>query len=211
MNESCMILADKQGKAWDFAYSIYEILNKKNKKFEINEVEIKRFPDGEIKAKIKENVRKSNCFFIHDSSKNPAEWFLELALVNGALKTSSVNEITNVLPYMKFARQDRKDESRVSISSKVVADVIQLYANRVITCELHAPQIQGFYDIPVDNLYTFPASFLTLYPIAISSIPILPARAFALTAPPTSGERTIKFSRKSLCFSFKWSVNVGKV
>lgn len=156
MTYNCMILADRQGKAWDFAYSIYEILNKKNKKFEMNELEIKRFKDGEIKARIKENVRKSNCFFIHDSSKDPADWFLELALVNEALKTSSANEITNVLPYMKFARQDRKDESRVSISGKVVADVTGLYADRVITCELHAPQIQGFYNIPVDNLYTFP-------------------------------------------------------
>lgn len=152
----CMIIADRQGKAWDFAYSIYEILNKKSKKFGINEVEFKQFKDGEIKAKIKENVRKTNCFFIHDSSKEPARWFLELALVNEALKNSSANEITDILPYMKFARQDRKDESRTSISSRVVANTIGLYANRVITCELHSPQLQGFYSIPVDNLYTFP-------------------------------------------------------
>jgi ribose-phosphate pyrophosphokinase len=150
----CSILADPEGKAWDFAYSIYENLRKKSDKFEMNEVRVKRFRDGEIKVKIKENIRRKNCFFIHDSSKQPAEWLMELIFVNEAMKNSSANEIINVLPYTKFSRQDRKDESRVAVNAKALADVICLYANRVLTVDAHFTQIQGFYRIPLDNLYS---------------------------------------------------------
>ncbi|MBI5148619.1 ribose-phosphate diphosphokinase [Candidatus Pacearchaeota archaeon] len=156
MEERCIILAERQGNAWNFAYSVYEKLKNKEDNIVLGEIEIKRFNDGEIKPKIKENVRKANCFFIHDSSKPAAEWFLELALINEAMRNSSAKEITDVLPYFRFARQDRKDESRTSINAKVVANMIDLYANRVITSELHSPQIQGFFKNPADNLYAFP-------------------------------------------------------
>jgi len=151
----CMLVADPNGKSWEFALDIYKNLKKKSEKFHLNEVHVQRFRDGEIKTKIKDNVRQKKCFFIHDSSKNPAEWFLELLLVNETLKNSSAYEVNDVLPYLKFSRQDRKDESRVPISARVVADCISVYASRIITSDVHSPQIQGFYRIPFDNLYTF--------------------------------------------------------
>ena len=107
-----------------------------------------------MKVKIKENIRRKNCFFIHDSSLSPAEWLMQLIFANETMKNSSANEIIDVLPYIKFSRQDRKDESRVSINAKAIADVIGLYANRILTLDAHFTQIQGFYRIPLDNLYS---------------------------------------------------------
>ncbi len=151
----CSIIADPEGNAWEFAKEIYENLRARSDKFELNRVNIHQFGDGEIKPKIEKNVRRKNCFFIHDSGKNPAEWFLELALVLETLRNSSAQEIISVLPYLRFSRQDRKDESRVPINAKVVADIISKYADRVLTIDVHNPSIQGFYDIPFDNLYSF--------------------------------------------------------
>jgi len=154
----CSIIVEHEGNAWNFACSIYENLRKRKNgdKFELNPLKIKKFRDGEIKTKIRDNVRRKNCFFIHDSSKMPSEWFLELALVNQTLRNSSAQEITDVLPYLKFARQDTKDESRVPVTTKVLADMIQKYADRVLTLDVHNPAIQGAYNIPFDNLYSFP-------------------------------------------------------
>ena len=150
----CSILADPEGRAWTFASSIYENLSRRSEKFELNEINIKRFRDNEIKVKIKDNIRRKNCFFIHDSSKQPADWFLELVLVNEALKYSSAHEITDVLPYMRFSRQDRKDESRVAVSARALSDVISIYSNRVLTIDIHNSSIPSFYRIPFDNLYS---------------------------------------------------------
>lgn len=150
----CSLLAEPEGKMWDFATSIYEHLSKRSDKFELNEILIKRFRDNEIKVKIKSNVRRNNCFVIHDSSKQPADWFLEMALINEALRNSSANEIVSVVPYMKFSRQDRKDESRVAVSAKVLADVMSIYANRVLTIDAHSPLLPSLYRIPFDNLYS---------------------------------------------------------
>jgi len=152
----CAILADPEGNAWDFASSIYKKLKERSKKFELTEINIKKFGDREFKNKIEKNVRRHICFYIHDSSKNPSEWFTELCLINHTLRNSSAQEIVDVLPYLKFSRQDRKDESRVPISARVVADVIGLYADRVLTIDVHNPAIQGFYNIPFDNLPSFP-------------------------------------------------------
>ena len=151
----CSIIANPEGNAWKFAQEVYEKLKGRDGKYELNEVEVKRFRDGEIKPRIRENIRRKNCFFIHDSSLSPSEWFLQLDLVNETMRNSSAQEITDVLPYLKFGRQDRKDESRVSISSKAVADMISKYANRVLTLDVHNPSIGGFYSIPFDNLYSF--------------------------------------------------------
>jgi ribose-phosphate pyrophosphokinase len=131
-------------------------MGKLEEEVELIGVKIKRFRDGEIKVKIEKSVREKSCFFIPDCSLTPSEWFLQLALINHALKNSSAAKIIDVIPYHYFARQDRKDESRVAINARVVADVVSLYADRVVTCDLHSPQIQGFYSIPVDNLYSFP-------------------------------------------------------
>ena len=150
----CMIIANPEGKAWEFACSIFKKLNAINNKYYLSEFQVKRFRDGEIKVKIKDNIRRKNCFFIHDSSLQPSEWLTQLIFANEAMKNSSADEIINVLPYMRFSRQDRKDESRVSINAKAVADVISLYADRVLTLDAHFTQIQGFYRIPLDNLYS---------------------------------------------------------
>jgi ribose-phosphate pyrophosphokinase len=151
----CSIIANPEGNAWDFACFIYKILRARNEKFELNKVLIQKFRDGEIKPKIEKNVRRRNCFFIHDSSLSPADWFLQLSLINEILHNSSAQEITDVLPYLKFGRQDRKDESRVPISSKVVAKLIEKDANRVLTMDVHSPSIGGFYNVPFDNLHSF--------------------------------------------------------
>ncbi len=150
----CSILANPEGDAWNFAYSIYEKLSERDGKFEINEVRIKRFRDNEIKVKIKDNIRRKNCFFVHDSLKQPSDWLTELMFVNEVMKNSSAYEIINVLPYMKFSRQDRKDESRVAVNAKVLAEVIELYADRVLTIDAHSSLLPSFYRIPFDNLYS---------------------------------------------------------
>jgi len=149
-----MIIANPEGNAWNFAYSIYKKLNRRSKRYKLNELYVKQFRDGEIKIKIKESIRRKNCFFIHDSSLEPSQWLMQLIFANEAMKNSSANEVIDVLPYLKFSRQDRKDESRVSINAKIIANTICLYANRVLTVDSHSSQIQGFYTIPFDNLYS---------------------------------------------------------
>ncbi len=153
----CSLLAVQGGYGYKYAEKIYAELQKKKKgSFELNPINIDapeyRFRDGEIKPHITKNIRKRNCYFIHDSSLHPFEWFTQLALINYAMKFSSAQEIVDVMPYHLFARQDRKDESRVPISAKVVADVVGLYANRALTLDIHNPSIQGFYNVPFDGL-----------------------------------------------------------
>lgn len=151
------IIYNPQANNSNFVKTIYKKLKEKlEDKVELIELEIKKFRDNEIKVKIKENIREKICFFIHDSSLYPSEWFMQLAFINYALKFSSAKMVIDIFPYLLFSRQDRKDESRVAINARVIADIVSLYADRVITCDLHAPQIQGFYNIPLDNLYSFP-------------------------------------------------------
>lgn len=156
VNNKCCIIANPEGNAWEYAKKIHEELKSRFSSFELNNINIKRFKDEEIKPKIELNVREKKSYFIHDSNLHPSEWFTQLCFINQALKKSSAQEIINVLPYLKFSRQDRKDESRVSINARVVADVIDLYANRVLTLDLHNAAIDGFYSIPFDNLSSFP-------------------------------------------------------
>ena len=162
MSYKCCILANPDGQAWGFAERVYQALNDKSNNFELNEVRVKFFGDNECRPKIEKNVRKQNCFLIHDANLAPADWHLQLHLMNEALRNSSTHEVVNVLPYMRFSRQDKKDESRTSQSAKALKDIIQPYANRILTVDVHNPAIQGFYDIPLDNLYSAPsvASFL---------------------------------------------------
>ncbi len=153
----CALLAVQGGYGWKYAEKIFAGLQKKEKDlFVLNPINIDapnyRFKDGEIKPHITKNIRKRNCYFVHDSSLHPFEWFTQLALINYAMKFSSAQEIVDVLPYHFFSRQDRKDESRVPISAKVVADVVGLYANRALTLDIHNPSIQGFYNVPFDGL-----------------------------------------------------------
>ncbi|NOT36376.1 MAG: ribose-phosphate pyrophosphokinase [Saprospiraceae bacterium] len=119
---------------------------------ELGAIEIKKFSDGEIQTEIKESVRGTFSFFIQ-STNAPTDNLMELLLMIDAAKRASADYITAVIPYFGYARQDRKDKSRVPISAKLIANVLQAAgANRIMTMDLHADQIQGFFDIPVDHL-----------------------------------------------------------
>lgn len=118
----------------------------------LGDVTVSQFSDGEIQPSINESVRGSDVFFIQSTFPN-ADNLLELLLMIDAAKRASAHYITAVIPYFGMARQDRKDKPRVSIGSKVVADLLKAVgASRVMTMDLHAPQIQGFFEVPVDHL-----------------------------------------------------------
>jgi len=122
----------------------------------MGQAEIKRFADGEIRVKIKENVRGCDVFIVQ-STHPPAENILELLLMIDAMKRASAGRITAVIPYFGYSRQDWKDEPRVPISAKLMADLFaKAGADRVMTVDLHSEQIQGFFDIPVDHLFAAP-------------------------------------------------------
>lgn len=122
----------------------------------VSKNKVRHFADGELKVKIEENIRGRDVFVVQ-STYPPAENILELLLFLDAAKRASADRITAVIPYFGYARQDRKDEPRVPISSKLIADLLASSgASRVLTMDLHAEQIQGFFDIPVDHLYAVP-------------------------------------------------------
>ncbi len=129
----------------------------KQLKLKLVNTNIKRFADGEIYIEVNENIR-GNSVFVIQSTSNPAnDNLMELLLVIDALRRSSAKNITAVIPYFGYARQDRKVAPRTSISAKVVSNLItNAGASRVVTVDLHAGQIQGFFDMPVDNLFTTP-------------------------------------------------------
>ena len=115
------------------------------------------FPDGEISCRIEEDVRGRDVFLIQPTCPPVNDALMELLIMLDSCKRASAERITTVLPYFGYARQDRKDEGRVPITAKLVADIIsRAGANRVLTLDLHAPQIQGFFDVPVDHLYAAP-------------------------------------------------------
>ena len=123
----------------------------------LGEVEISRFPDGETFVKIRENVRGSDVFVIQPICRPPNENLMELLIMIDAARRASAARITAVLPFFGYARQDRKDQPRVPITAKLVANLLVASgANRLLTMDLHAQQIQGFFDIPVDHLYAMP-------------------------------------------------------
>ena len=116
--------------------------------------QIKNFSDGEIWVKYSENIRGSDLFMIQ-STGPPSDNLMELLIMVDAARRASARRITAVIPYFGYARQDRKDQPRVAITAKLVAKLLtSAGVDRVITMDLHAPQIQGFFDIPVDHLYS---------------------------------------------------------
>ncbi len=129
----------------------------KNLKLKLINTNIRRFADGEIYIEINENIRGNSVFVIQSTSTPANDNLMELLLCIDALKRSSAKNITAVIPYFGYARQDRKVVPRTSISAKLVSNLItKAGADRVVTVDLHAGQIQGFFDMPVDNLYTAP-------------------------------------------------------
>jgi len=123
----------------------------------LTSVDIERFRDQEIFAKINENVRGEDIFLIQPTSAPANDHLMELLILIDALVRASADRITAVIPYYGYARQDRKTGGRTPISAKLVANLIsKAGAHRVLTCDLHAGQIQGFFDIPTDNLFGQP-------------------------------------------------------
>lgn len=141
---------------------------------ELSTTLIQNFSDGEIWVKFEDNVRGIDLFIIQ-STMPPADNIFELLMLIDAAKRASVKRVTAVIPYYGYARQDRKDQPRVSITARLVANLLERAgADRVITIDLHSSQIQGFFDIPLDNLYASPvllraARRLNLSPIAVAA------------------------------------------
>lgn len=120
------------------------------------ELDRRRFSDGEIWVKYKENIRGRDIYLVQ-STNPPADNLMELLIMIDAAKRASAKRITAVIPYFGYARQDRKDQPRVAITAKLIANLITTAgADRVITMDLHAAQIQGFFDIPFDHIYGSP-------------------------------------------------------
>jgi len=158
--ENTILLADPESKAWDFAEKIQKYLEKEKGWFiPLQKVSIKHFKNNEIDMHIPENIRKKEVCFVHDSSKNPQEWWVELLLLKDLLLSSSAENVTFILPDILYSRKDRKEKPHVPISARALAHSLSSGVKRIITMDLHASQIQGFYPetIPLDHLYGFPA------------------------------------------------------
>lgn len=151
---------------------------------------ITNFPDGEIMVKIQENVRGRDVFIIQSTCCPGNDNLMELLIVIDAIKRSSARRINAVIPYYGYARQDRKAEPRVPITSKLVADLISAAgANRILTVDLHAGQIQGFFNIPVDHLYAMP--------ILVKYIKSLKIKDIVVVSPDAGGvERARAFAKR---------------
>ncbi|HEX7093537.1 MAG TPA: ribose-phosphate pyrophosphokinase [Nitrospiraceae bacterium] len=156
----------------------------------LGEATVASFSDGEIRVKIEENVRGGDVFVVQSSCQPVNDSLMELLIIIDALKRSSANRITAVIPYFGYARQDRKDQPRVPISAKLVADLISTAGtDRVLTMDLHAGQIQGFFNVPVDHLYALPVllDYITKQMVKVSDLVVVSpdaggverARAFA--------------------------------
>lgn len=157
---------------------------------ELSDVAIKNFSDGEIWVKYEENIRGVDLFIVQ-STQAPAENLLELLLLIDAAKRASARRVTAVIPYFAYARQDRKDQPRVSISAKLIANLItRAGADRIITIDLHSSQIQGFFDIPFDHLYASPVLIRKIYQLRLSN--------FVVAAPDIGAAKTARAYAKRL-------------
>jgi len=127
---------------------------------ELGKINITAFPDGETFVKIEENVRGEDVFVVQPTAPPTNHNLMELFIMMDALRRASAHRITTVLPFYGYARQDRKDQPRVPITAKLVANLlVAAGANRILAMDLHAQQIQGFFDIPVDHLYAAPVMY----------------------------------------------------
>ncbi len=126
-------------------------------KIPLGQATVKRFPDGETFVRIDENIRGQDVFILQSTCMPANDHIMELLIMIDAARRASASRITAVLPFYGYARQDRKDQPRVPITAKLVANLlVAAGANRVLAMDLHAQQIQGFFDIPVDHLYALP-------------------------------------------------------
>lgn len=140
----------------------------------LGKVDLELFPDGEVGVQIKENVRGREVFVIQTIAHAPNDYLMELFAMIDALKRASAKSITAVLPYYGYCRQDRKDKPRVPITAKLVANMlVTAGVGRVVTMDLHTEQLQGFFDIPVDNLFARPLMVEALRDIDLSQMRVV--------------------------------------
>ena len=154
------------------------------------DVSLGRFRDGEVRFQIKDNVRGADAFVIQSTSPPVNENLMELLIMVDALKRASASRINAVIPYYGYARQDRKDRPRVPISAKLVADLLTVAGvHRVISMDLHAGQIQGYFDIPVDHLFATP--------VMLEHLPSLKLERPIVVSPDAGGvERARAYGKK---------------
>jgi len=157
----------------------------------LGHAEVRQFSDGETQVEIHDNVRGGDVFVVQSTSTPGNDHIMELLLLLDALKRASAKRVTAVIPYYGYARQDRKVSPRVPISAKLVADLLETAgASRVMTLELHAGQIQGFFNVPVDNLYSNPV----LLPSIFEELKGLPV---SVVSPDAGGvERARAFAKR---------------
>ncbi len=151
---------------------------------------LERFSDGEVHCQVEENVRGADVYVIQPTNP-PADNLLELLLMLDAMKRASASRVTAVIPYFGYARQERKDKPRVPISARLIADLIEAAGtDRVLTLDLHAPAIQGFFSVPTDHLYAAP--------VIVEHIAGLPLEDFVIVSPDAGGvERARFFSKRT--------------
>ncbi len=152
---------------------------------------INRFSDGELYVQLLENVRGGDVFVVQPTCHPVNEHIMELLLMIDALKRASARRITTVIPYYGYARQDRKDRPRAPISSKLVADLLTTAgANRALIVDLHAPQIQGFFNIPVDHLFASP--------VLVDEVRKMALPALTIVSPDAGGVERARFFAKKM-------------
>jgi len=157
---------------------------------DLSEITIQNFSDGEIWVKFEDNVRGIDLFIIQ-STFPPTDNIFELLMLIDAAKRASVKRVTAVIPYYGYSRQDRKDQPRVSITAKLVANLLERAgADRVITIDLHSSQIQGFFDIPLDNLYASPVLIRAARKLGLDNV--------AVAAPDVGSVKTARAYAKRL-------------
>ncbi len=156
----------------------------------VGKAQVKEFSDGETMVEISENIRGTDVFVIQSTCKPVNKNLMELLILTDAMKRASAWRVTAVLPYYGYARQDRKVAPRAPITAKLVADLISVAgAHRVLTMDLHAGQIQGFFDIPVDHLYA--------NPVLLEHVRSLALRDLVVVSPDAGGvERARSFAKK---------------
>lgn len=161
----------------------------------LGQVEVRKFSDAEIFVEIKENVRGRACYAVQSTCNPVNDNLMELLIMIDALKRASAKEISAVIPYYGYARQDRKVQPRTPISAKLVADLLtSAGATRVVTMDLHAAQIQGFFNIPVDNLFSSPVILEYLKSLN------LPAQDVVMVSPDAGGvERARAYAKHLHC------------
>lgn len=138
---------------------------------ELGRITLGSFPDGELSVQIDENVRERDVYVVQSMARRPNHYLMELLLIIDALRRASARSVTAVIPYYGYARQDRKDRGRVPITARLVANQLTVAgADRVLTMDLHAGQIQGFFDIPVDNLHGAPTLVRALERLGLENL-----------------------------------------